>query len=136
MPKYKPHEPSEDKFLKGFDDFCIYTIKMLKDEEVCPKSARWLGANEIIDIVQKMHTSVHRANNIKVTYPKEKELRHSLQVNAYSLMTTLGEKFTFCSKVYDIKVNKLSNWLTTKGEIQSWLSSWIRSDEKRYADIL
>ena len=135
MPKYRKHEESDEKFLKNFDDFCIHTIKIMKDENVCPKSARWLGAGEIVDIVQKMHTSVHRANSVKVLYPKERELRHTLQINAYSLLSTLGEKFEFNTKLYDINVNKLNYWLDNKGAIQKWLSSWIRGDEERYKDI-
>ena len=135
MPKYKEYKSSDEKYLKDFDDFCVYTIKILKDPEICPKSARWLGASEIVDITQKLHTSVHHANNVKVTYPKEKELRHTLQTNAWALIQTLGEKFTFCSDIYNISVDKLDKWLGRKGEIQTWLSRWIKSEEKRYQNI-
>ena len=133
--KYQKHEPSHEKFLKNADDFCVYTIRLLKDENVCPKSARWLGAEEIVKITQRFHTEVHRANNIKVTNTEEKKMRHAAQVSAYSLIATLGEKMSFNARVYEMKVNILSGWLTRKGEIQSWLSGWIRSDEKRYEDI-
>ena len=133
--KYQKHEPSHEKFLKNADDFCVYTIRLLKDENVCPKSARWLGAEEIVKITQRFHTEVHRANNIKVTNAEEKKTRHAAQVSAYSLIATLGEKMPFNARIYGMKVNILSGWLTRKGEIQSWLSGWIRSDEKRYEDI-
>lgn len=133
--KYQKHEPSHEKFLKNADDFCVYTIRLLKDENICPKSARWLGAEEIVKITQRFHTEVHRANNIKVTNAEEKRMRHAAQVSAYSLIATLGEKMSFNARIYEMKVNILSGWLTRKGEIQSWLSGWIRSDEKRYEDI-
>lgn len=133
--KYQKHEPSHEKFLKNADDFCVYTIRLLKDENICPKSARWLGAEEIVKITQRFHTEVHRANNIKVTNAEEKKMRHAAQVSAYSLIATLGEKMSFNARIYEMKVNILSGWLTRKGEIQSWLSGWIRSDEKRYEDI-
>lgn len=133
--KYQKHEPSHEKFLKNADDFCVYTIRLLKDENICPKSARWLGAEEIVKITQRFYTEVHRANNIKVTNAEEKRMRHAAQVSAYSLIATLGEKMSFNARIYEMKVNILSGWLTRKGEIQSWLSGWIRSDEKRYEDI-
>ena len=60
--KYQAHEESHEKFLKNADDFCVYTICLLKDEKVCPKSARWLGAEEIIRIVQRFHTNLHYFN--------------------------------------------------------------------------
>lgn len=133
--KYQKHEPSHEKFLKNADDFCVYTIRLLKDENVCPKSARWLGAEEIVKITQRFHTEVHRANNIKVTNAEEKKMRRAAQVSAYSYIATLGEKMSFNARIYGMKVNILSGWLTRKGEIQSWLSGWIRSDEKRYEGI-
>lgn len=133
--KYQKHEPSHEKFLKNADDFCVYTIRLLKDENICPKSARWLGAEEIVKITQRFYTEVYRANNIKVTNAEEKRMRHAAQVSAYSLIATLGEKMSFNARIYEMKVNILSGWLTRKGEIQSWLSGWIRSDEKRYEDI-
>lgn len=133
--KYQKHEPSHEKFLKNADDFCVYTIKLLKDEKVCQKSARWLGAEEIIKITQRFHTEVHRANNIKVTNSEEKKIRRAAQVSAYSLIATLGEKMRFNAQIYEVNVNTLSRWLTKKGEVQSWLSGWIRSDDKRYEDI-
>lgn len=71
--KYQKHEPSHEKFLKNADDFCVYTIRLLKDEKICPKSARWLGAEEIVKITQRFHTEVHRANSIKVTNAEEKK---------------------------------------------------------------
>ena len=135
MPKYKRHEESHEKFLKNADDFCVYTIRMLKDENICPKSARWLGADGIVKITQDLHTNLHRANNIKVTNVPERELRHAAQTNAYSLIATLGEKFRFCSLIYKIDVNKLDKWLIQKGKIQSWISAWIKADEERYKDM-
>lgn len=135
MPKYQPHDDSHEKFLKNADDFCVYTIKTLKDESLCPKSARWLGADEIVKIVQRLHTELHRANNVKVTNVEERNLRHSAQTDAYSLIATLGEKYKFCSLIYNINVNKLTNWLTEKGKVQSWIAKWMKADEERYKNV-
>lgn len=135
MPKHKDHEESHEKFLRNADDFCAYTIRMLKDEEICPKSARWLGADEIIRIVQRLNTELHRANNVKVTCVGERELRHTAQTHAYALIVTLGEKMVFNKMIYNINADKLTKWLTRKGEVQSWLSRWIKSDEERYKDV-
>ena len=132
---YKPKVDSEETFFLKFDNFIIHTIKILRNESVCPKSARWLGADEIISIAQRLHTVVHLANNIKVTNIEEKERRHALQTEGYALMMTLGEKMTFCSKIYSIDADKLSTWLEYKGKSQWWLNGWMKSDEKRYADI-
>ena len=133
--KYQKHESSHEKFLENADDFCVYTIRLLKDEKICPKSARWLWAEEIVKITQRFHTEVHRANSIKVTNAEEKKMRHAAHGSAYSLIATLGEKMTFNARIYEMKVNILSGWLTRKGEVQSWLSGWIRSDENRYEGI-
>lgn len=135
MPKYSPKIKSHESFLRDVDDFCIYTIKLLKREDVCPKSARWLGAYEIVRITQQFHTAVHRANNTLVKGSAEAEQRRAKQVEAYSLLVTLGEKFAFCSRIYDMKADALPKWLTRKGEVQAWLSGWIRSDEKRYGKL-
>ena len=135
MQKYKQKANSHEKYLKDVDDFCANTIRMMKRESICPKSARWLGAQEIVNITQKIHTEIHRANNIKVTNRQEKELRHALQINAYSLIQTLGEKFRFNSLIYDIDVDAMTKWLDNKAKTQSWISAWINSDEKRYKDI-
>ena len=135
MAQYRKHEDSHEKFLKDADDFCVFTIRMLKSEAICPKSARWLGADEIIRITHRIHTQLHRANNMKVTTREEKNCRHAAQADAYALLVTLGEKFTFCAKLYNVEVDKLSSWLTRKGKVQAWLSSWIRSDENRYKNI-
>ena len=135
MPKYKQKIESHEKFLRDADEFCIYTLKMLKDEKICPKSARWLGADEIKHLVQRIHTYLHWANNIKVTNAEEKNQRHLAQTNAYALMRTLGEKFEFCSKIYNIDKNALTRWLNEKGNVQAWISRWMKSDEKNYKDI-
>lgn len=135
MPKYKPREKSEETFLHDADLFCAHTIKLLKNEDVCPKSARWLGAEEIIRLAQKLHTAIHNANNIKVTNSKEREARHACQTEALALIKTLGEKFKFCTLIYSIKVDVLNNWLNQKGDIQSWLRLWQSADEKRYQNI-
>lgn len=126
---------SQEAFLKSADDFCFYSIRILKDEDICPKSARWLGADEIIRIIQRIHTQLHRANNIKVTNAEERNRRHALQTDAYALMATLGEKYVFCSRIYGIKTDKLTKWLTNKGEVQAWISSWMKSDEERYKNV-
>ena len=133
--KYVKHEASDESFLRKADAFCVYTIKILKDEDVCPKSARWLGADELIKIVQRIHTELHRANNIKVTTSEEYKLRRAAQTNAYALVSTLSEKMSFNAQLYNIKTDKLTKWLTHKGKVQAWISSWIRSDDKRYGNI-
>ena len=135
MQKYRPHNKSHEKFLLEADDFIVYTVKMLKNEKVCPKSARWLGADEIVRICQLIHTYLHWSNAIKVTNAKEKEDRHAGQTHAYALMETLGHKFRFCARLYNIDADSLDKWLITKGKIQSWISSWMRSDEERYKNI-
>lgn len=134
--KYKPHQNSHEKFLKNVDDFLkVDTIKLLTSEKICPKSARWLGADEIIRIAQRIHTEVHFANGIKVTNEKEKEDRHAAQTRAIALLETLGEKFSFDSGIWNMDANKLERWLKKKGEIQSWLNSWKKGEENRYKNI-
>ena len=134
--KYKPHDISHEKYLKNVDDFLeIDTIKVLTSEKICPKSARWLGADEIIRIAQRIHTEVHFANEIEVKNIREKIDRHAAQTRAIALMKTLGEKFEFCSAIWDMDVNKLEGWLKKKGQIQSWITSWQRNEERRYQDI-
>lgn len=126
MPKYRKHEKSHNSYLKDADDFCADTINRYKKHNV-----------EIASIAQRLHTELHRANNIKVTNIDEKNMRHAAQTDAYSLIETLGEKIAFCSKLDDnkIDVDKLNKWLTRKGDIQSWISSWITSEQHRYKDI-
>ena len=134
--KYKQHEISHEKYLKNVDDFLkIDTINVLKSEKVCPKSARWLGADEIIKIAQRIHTEVHFANGIKVTNEKEKNDRHAAQTRAIAFMKVLGEKFEFCSGIWNMDVNKLDAWTKKKGEIQSWITTWQRNEEKRFKNI-
>ena len=50
-------------------------------------------------------------------------------------MKTLGEKFEFCSGIWDIDVDRMNAWLEKKGEIQSWISGWQRKEESRFEDI-
>lgn len=135
MQKYREKKISPEKYLKNADDFCVRTIRMMKNEKICPKSARWLGAQELVNVVQKFHTDLHRANNIKVTNRQEKELRHALLMNAYSLIRTMGEKFVFNAMIYGIDEDALVKWLDNKAEIQAWISTKIRAEEKRYENI-
>jgi len=132
---YVKHEKNDEQFLHIMDEFCADTVKMLKREDVCPKSARWLGAYEIVDICQKLHTAAHYANNIKVTNSKEAEERHAAQTSAMAYIMTLGEKFTFCCGLYSINVDKLNRWLKRKADAQSWLSAWQRSDDRRFQNV-
>ena len=134
--KYKEKEISHEKYLSNVDMFLkVDTIKLLKSENICPKSARWLGADEIVRIAQRIHTEVHFANGIKVTNAKEKMDRHAAQSRAIALMKTLGEKFEFCSGIWDMDTNKLDAWLKKKGDIQSWITSWQRGEEERFKNI-
>ena len=133
--KYKPHEISHEKYLKNVDDFLKNTIKLLKNEKVCPKSSRWLGADEIKTIAQRIHTEVHYANSIEVKTAREKMDRSAAQTRAIALMKTLGEKFEFDSGLWDMDVNKLEGWLIEKGKIQAWITSWRKNEERRYKDI-
>lgn len=133
--KYNPHTEGFEKQLKNADDFCIHTIKLLKSEDICPRSARWLGADEIVHLAQRLHTELHFANNINVTNARERNDRHAAQSRAYSCIKTLGEKFPFDAELYNIDADKLEKWLKTKGKIQSWILSWQRSDDSRYSKI-
>lgn len=133
--KYNEHVKSHEKYLKNVDDFLRDTIKLLKSEKICPKSARWLGAKEIVYIAQRIHTETHYANNIRVENAKEKQDRKAAQERAVALMKTLGEKFEFCSGIWDIDTDRLEAWLDKKGEIQSWISGWQRKEESRFEDI-
>ena len=135
MPKYKEKVKSHDKYLSNLDRFCADTIKTLKSEKICPRSARWLGAYEIVAIAQRIHTLAHEANETKVSNVKEKEDRHALQTQVIALIKTLGEKYEFCSGIYDIHADSLNKWLEEKGRIQSWVESWQKNEETRYKDI-
>ena len=134
MPKYKSHGERELKVLDLSDDFCRDTFKILKDEKIFPKSSRWLGVYEIANLLNDMHTKLLKANNIKVTNAVEWDIRHSLQSEAYADIITIGEKFTFMSAVFEMKIDKLNKWLESKGKLQGYISAWKLSDEKRYKE--
>lgn len=136
MQQYHEHHESEEfKLLRQADGFCLDTFRLIKNTDIFPKNARWLGLYEVTKILNDFHTKVYKANNIAVTSTATKEIRLALIEEAYADIKTLGEKMNFLLRVFEFDVNKLDKWLANKGRMQAIVSAWKNSEISRYKDI-
>lgn len=135
MPKYQEHGERELKVLDLSREFVLTTLRLLKSENIIPKSYRWMGLNKISEMVIDIDINLNKANNIKVTNKLEYESRHHFQTLAYASLTTTGEMLDTYFRIFDMKVKTLNNWLNKKAELQRYITAWRKSDEARYQDI-
>jgi len=130
--RFNPHTPRGLRILDDGWDLCRETIKLCKSEKIIPKSARWLGANEIVNITQRFHTCLFTANNIKFECGTDYAIRRSYMNEARALLITLTQKFDFFMDLYNYDYNKLCTWIEKADKLLSFLNGWLKSDLDRY----
>ena len=123
------------KVINLANDLSAYTLRLLCNENLFPKRSRWIIAGKIADLVNDFHSSIHTANEIRVSTKAEAEDRHRYQTLAMAQLQAIEEKIELAKAVLDFDVDRLDHWAGMWLEEEKLLRSWISKDQKRYSGL-
>lgn len=124
------------KVLLDTAELVKYTLSVIKNEKVFPKSYRWLLSQKIADEAVDAYTCIRRANAINVKTHKDFEQRRSQQVKAYTHLEALIGLVDIAFNILPIEGKRIEHWTGLVLTAENSLKNWCRSDAKRYEELL
>lgn len=129
----------KNKALRATDALTAETLRTLCRENVFPKRSRWLIAQPIADLINRFHSEVMIANEIKVETHDLMVERHKHQTIALAYLEAANIKMSLALTVLDLDADKLEKWAAkfneTRFEVMGWRSGDRRRYEKRFGPI-
>ena len=121
--------------LKLSTDLCVYTLSILKNDKVFPKSQRWLITSSIAKEAVDTMTCVRRANSVLLRPGIEGErdyiYRRAQQIEAHGHIGALLSLIDVSFQLNDIEPKRVKYWTGLAVETDQKLKSWMRSDKER-----
>jgi len=116
-------------------ELCKYTLSVLKNEKVFPKSYRWLLNQKIADECVNALSCIRRANAVNVKSKQNYEYRHNQQMKAYAHLEALLGLIDVAFNVLAIDADRVEYWTGLILETEKCLANWARSDKRRFEDL-
>ena len=116
-------------------ELCKYTLSILRNEKVFPKSYRWLLCQKIADECVSAMACIKRANSVNVKDKHGYEYRRGQQIRAYAHLEALLELIDVAFNVLAIDARRVEFWTGLVVETETSLISWGKADKKRYESI-
>jgi hypothetical protein len=126
--------------LNMVSQLSAYTVKALRNDQVIPKSSRWILASKIADECLGAYRNIRKANSVKVDSgadgPEEawkdylRRRRH--QKKAYRNLEALLGLLDITYNAYCIPDYKICEWAGLAVETEEKLLAWMQSDKRRY----
>ena len=107
-------------------------LDKLCKEKVFPKRSRWIIAKKIADLTVDFHSSVHKANAIKVVTQVERDERHKAQTLALANLSALDAELNLAMDVLNINPDDLGDIAELEKTCERVIQGWINSEIKRY----
>ena len=124
------------KVLDRSYELCKYTLSIVRNEKVFPKSYRWLLSQKIVDEAVDALGCIKRANATKVQCTSDYEYRHNQQVRAYAHLEALLTLVDLAFNVLNISADRVEYWTGLVLETEKCLTNWGRSDKQRYSEYI
>lgn len=107
-------------------------LDKLCKEKVFPKRSRWIIAKKIADLTVDFHSSVHKANAIKVVTQVERDERHKAQTLALANLSALDAELNLAMDVLNINPDDLGDIAELEKTCERVIQGWINAEIKRY----
>ncbi len=107
----------------------VYTIQICKNENVFPKSQRWIMSQRIANEALDVLTCIRRANAARADKPSEKEYRAAQQMEAKCHLEALLSLIDLAYEVFGIETKKIDFWTNLADETLGLLDRWRRSEK-------
>ena len=107
-------------------------LDKLCKEKVFPKRSRWIIAKKIADLTVDFHSSVHKANAIKVVTQVERDERHKAQTLALANLSALDAELNLAMDVLSINPDDLGDIAELEKTCERVIQGWINAEIKRY----
>lgn len=107
-------------------------LDKLCKEKVFPRRSRWLIAKKIADLTVDFHSSVHKANAIKVVTQVERDERHKAQTLALANLSALDAELNLAMDVLNINPDDLGDIAELEKTCERVIQGWINAEIKRY----
>ena len=121
--------------LRLSTELCVYTLSILKNEKVFPKSQRWLLTSKIASEAVDLMTCVRRANAVLLCPGPEGErdyrYRRAQQIEAHSHVGALLSLIDVAYQINHIEERRIRHWTGLVVDTDQKLKSWMRSDKER-----
>ena len=106
-------------------------LDKLCKEKVFPKRSRWIIAKKIADLTVDFHSSVHKANGIKVVTQGERDERHKAQTLALANLSALDAELNLAMDVLNINPDDLGDIAELEKTCERVIQGWINAEIKR-----
>lgn len=113
-------------------NLAVYTLQMCQNNEIFPKSVRWVLCDRIINACTDLFVSVRKANAVKVTLLENAVLRENYQRAALGKLITLQSLMTLAVDCYNIKSSKFETWSKFYNTTIKYIRAWHNSDKKKH----
>lgn len=113
-------------------NLCTYTIQMCQNNEIFPKSVRWVLCDRIINSCTDLFIAVRKANAIKVTLIEDAVLRENYQRACLGKLITLQSLMTLAVDCYHIKASKFETWSKFYNTTIKYIRAWHNADKKKH----
>lgn len=117
-------------------NLCVYTLTICKNEKSFPKNQRWLLTSKITAEAVDAFTCIRRANAV---YAKDGQMsdvdynyRRSQQIEAHGHIHALLSLIDVAYEMNNIDSNRIAHWTALAVDTDSKLTTWARSDSKRF----
>ena len=98
------------KVLDRAYELSKYTLSIVRNEKVFPKSYRWLLSQKIVDETVEALGCIKRANSTKVQCYRDYEYRHNQQIQAYAHLEALLTYIDLAFNVLNISADRVEYW--------------------------
>ena len=134
----------ELQVLRMLNDLTLYTVRILRQEKVIPKSSRWVLSSWIAKECMTAYCCVRKANSIKVdaenegydTALKAYRKRRKKQKKAYRCLDSMLGLIDIAYNTFKIQDYIVQEWARLIVEAEDKLQAWIRSDKRRFTEML
>ena len=134
--QYKPNVQGEMQFIKLGRAITAEVLQLVGNEKNFKKHRRWVMAGKIADLANDFYIAMETANEIVVTYRKEAEDRHALQVLAVARLKVITKMLDLAIDVEGLDADRINNLISNCNDELKLLSGWKSKDEKRYSNLL
>lgn len=118
--------------LEASKELIKYTWDRVKDNEIFPKSQRWLMAKTIWDAACQAHVCIVRANAIKVECREDADIRLNLVKQAIGHLDVLNGMLDICNVKGVISDDRTEHWTGLATKTENMVKAWLKSQRATY----
>lgn len=116
-------------------NLAMYTHDRVKSD-IFPKNERWLTAKNIWDMCVGAHTSIIRANAIRVECREDAEKRLHLEKEAIGYLDAMISLIDIIHQLKMISDDRCDFWTKLATDTQNLTKAWLKANRKEYKPFM